>query len=84
MWASRRARNSLPWFSAPYPNGKVICEGTEAGTTYGPVIAVYQVPATGFKPGFTCCCVPNPFSIGDPEHCQIDWNDEGFGTVTRP
>ena len=38
---------TLPWYSAPYPNGKKISRSTEAGTLFGPVREVYQIESRG-------------------------------------
>ena len=54
----------LFWYSAPYPDGKKISGGTEAGTVFGPVKAIYQTEAKVLSPGYVSCLVPNPFFTG--------------------
>ena len=67
----------LRWYSAPYPDGQKISPSTEAGSIFGPVEAIYHTEPRGKRPGYVSCMVPNPFFVGDPQHCFVDWSGQG-------
>ena len=59
----------LRWYSAPYPDGQKLSPGTDAGSVFGPVLAIMHTEPSGRRPGYVSCMVPNPFFMGDPQRC---------------